>query len=205
MIRLECAEDPEKFAKYVVTKDEHSQGEESVRGFPTREEKPYVWELVDTFRKEQLIAIEKSRQVLCTWTAAFYCLWRAKYEINRLIFWQSKKEDDAANVVFNSEWPTARISFMEYHLPAELKSDIAHAYGKLTFRDSGSRIIAVPEGGDQIRSYTSSLIISDEAAFQPEFEAAWRAANPSIKGGGQFIALSSARNGAFMKRLLQRA
>ncbi len=204
MTWLECAENPENFAKYVVTKDEHAYGESSVRRFPSREEKPYVWELIDWFRKEQLIAIEKSRQVFVTWTAAFYVLWVAKFQKNRLIFWQSKKEEDAANVVFNSEWPTGRISFMESNLPDELRSECAASYGKLLFRDTGSRIWGIPEGGDQIRSYTASLIVSDEAAFQPEFEAAWKAANPSIKGGGQMIVLSSARNGAYMKRLISR-
>jgi phage FluMu gp28-like protein len=114
------------------------------------------------------------------------------------------KEEDAANLVFNSEWAASRISFMESNLPEQLRSDCASAYGKLFFRDTGSRIWGIPEGGDQIRSYTASLIVSDEAAFQPEFEQAWKAANPSIKGGGKMIVVSSARSGAYMKRLIAR-
>ena len=39
--------------------------------------------------------------------------------------------------------------------------------------------------------------MSDEAAFQPEFENAKDAAMPAIKGGGQLVALSSAAPGAF--------
>jgi hypothetical protein len=203
--RSECAESLETFAKYVVTKDEHGMGEQSVRKFPTREQKPYIWDILDTIHQEQLIAIEKSRQLMVTWLVCLYCLWCAKYEKNRLIFIQSKKEEDAANLVFNSEWTAARISFMEYNLPEALRSDVTAAYGKLFFRDTGSRIWGIPEGGDQIRSYTASLIYSDEAAFQPEFEAAWKAANPSIKGGGKMIIVSSARSGAYMKQLLRRA
>jgi len=188
----------------VVTKDEHASGDQSVRKFPTREQKPYIWDILDTFEKEQLIAIEKSRQLMVTWLACLYCLWLAKFHKNRLIFIQSKKEEDAANLVFNTEWPNARISFMESNLPEELRSDCAASYSKLLVRDNGSRIWGIPEGGDQIRSYTSSLIVSDEAAFQPEFEAAWKAASPSIKGGGKIIVISSARNGAYMKRLIAR-
>jgi len=93
---------------------------------------------------------------------------------------------------------------MEYNLPPELRSDCASAYAKLFFRDTGSRIWGIPEGGDQIRSYTASLIYSDEAAFQPEFENAWKASNPSIKGGGKMIIVSSARSGAYMRKLISR-
>jgi len=203
--RVECAESLETFARYVVTKDEHGLGELSVKPFPTREQKPYIWDILDTIQSEQLVAIEKSRQLLVTWLVCLYCLWCAKYQKNRLIFIQSKKEEDAANLVFNSEWSAARISFMEYSLPESLKSDCATSYGKLLFRDTGSRIWGIPEGGDQIRSYTASLIYSDEAAFQPEFENAWKAANPSIKGGGKMIIVSSARSGAYMQKLLRRA
>ena len=202
---LECSESLEVFAKYVVTKDEHASGEFSVRSFPTRSEKPYIWDILDTIHREQLVAIEKSRQLLVTWIVCLYCLWMAKYQKNRLIFIQSKKEEDAANLVFNAEWQAARISFMELHLPEVLRSDCSPAYAKLLFRDTGSRIWGIPEGGDQIRSYTASLIYSDEAAFQPEFENAWKAANPSIKGGGKMIIVSTARSGSYMKQLLRRA
>lgn len=201
---LECASDIREFSKYVFTKDEHSSGERSVRKFPSPSEKPYVWDLIDTILDEQLVAVEKSRQLLVTWLACLICLWMAKFQQNRLIFVQSKKEEDAANLVYNTEWPNARISFMEDQLPLELRSDIVPAYGKLFFRDSGSRIWGIPEGGDQIRSYTASFIFSDESAFQPEFESAWKAANPSVKGGGKMLVVSSARNGAYMKRLISR-
>lgn len=203
VVRSKSADDLEYFAKYVKTKDEHGIGEMSVRYFPTREEKPYAWEILDTIQKEQLIAIEKSRQLLVTWIVCLFCLWTAKFQQNRLIFIQSKKEEDAANLVFNSEWSAARISFMESNLPKALASDCSSAYGKLLFRDTGSRIWGIPEGGDQIRSYTASLIVSDEAAFQPEFQQAWQAANPSVKGGGKMIVVSSARSGAFMKELIR--
>jgi hypothetical protein len=204
VVRSECEDSIEVFAKHVRTKDEHGLGELSVKQFPTREEKPYVWEVIDTIQREQLVAVEKSRQLMVTWIMCLFCLWMAKFQPNRLIFIQSKKEEDAANLVFNSEWPAARISFIESNLPDFLRSDCAAAYGKLFYRDTGSRIWGIPEGGDQIRSYTASCIVSDEAAFQPEFEQAWKAANPSIKGGGKMIVVSSARNGAYMKKLIAR-
>jgi len=204
VVWLESAADIEIFAKYIVTKDEHAEGDLSIRLFPTREEKPAIWDLLDTMKEESMLAIEKSRQLLVTWLCCLFCLWVAKFQKNRLVFVQSKKEEDAANLVFNSEWSKARISFMESNLPESLKSDVLPAYGKLYFKETGSSIWGIPEGGDQIRSYTPSLVFSDEFAYQPEAEAAWTAAKPCVMGGGKFFAVSSANPGGFMKTLISR-
>jgi hypothetical protein len=60
-----------------------------------------------------------------------------------------------------------------------------------------SHIWGIPEGGSIIRSNTPSLVVADEAAFQPEFGESYTAALPAVKGGGSYVALSSAELGAF--------
>lgn len=200
---LEASRSIEAFARHVRTRDEHKQGEESVRPFPQREEKPYVWDLLDSFDRDPIVIVEKSRQLLVTWICCIYALWTAKYQKNRLIFIQSKKEESAANLVYNTDPTQARISFMEHHLPEEMRSKVIWSYGRAIFTETGSSIQAIPEGGDQIRSYTPSLVVSDESAFQPEFEAAWTAIKPCIDGGGQFKCVSTAMSGAFMKQLIK--
>ena len=132
-----------------------------------------------------------------------YALWMAKYEKNRLIFIQSKKEENAAALVYNAEPAVARISFMEWNLPAEMRSKVVPSYGKLIFSETGSQIWGIPEGGDQIRSFTPSMVFSDESAFQPEFKSAVTAIKPCIDGGGQFIAVSTAKNGSYLKEMLK--
>ena len=197
----------EKFAMHVRTKDEHKKGPQSLRPFPTRTEKEYIWNVLDAYVDESIsprvLLIEKSRQLMLTWLSCLYALWVAKYQENRLIFIQSKKEEAAANLVFNTEPNVARISFMESHLPEEMRSKVIPSYGKLIFSETGSVIQGIPEGGDQIRSYTPSLVISDEAAFQPEFENAYNAAMACIEGGGQFIALTTANIGAYFRTLIR--
>lgn len=202
-MNLQAEASLEKFAFYVSTKDEHKHGAESTRPFPLREDKEYIWDILDTFLVEKLIMVEKSRQLMVSWLCCLYALWMAKYQKNRMIFIQSKKEESAANLVFNTEANVARISFMETNLPAEMRSRVIWSYGKAIFPETGSMIWGIPEGGDQIRSYVPSLVISDEAAFQPEFEGAWKAAKPCVDGGGQFIAVSTAKNGSYMKQLLK--
>jgi len=198
--RTQALSHPLKFIAHVRTKDEHDETS-PVKLFP---QKPYIPYLFDIFtQKEQSIFfIAKSRQIMLTWLCCVYALWLAKSKPHRLIFLQSKKEEDAANLVFSGgrtgkNWNTARISFIEKHLPAWLQDEkIESAYGKLLF-SNGSKIWGIPEGADMIRSYTPSLVISDEAAFQPEFGSAYTAMLPIAKHGGQLIAVSSANPGAF--------
>lgn len=184
----------------VQTKDEHDEVN-PVKYFPT---KPYIPYLFNIFKnKEQSIFfVAKSRQIMLTWLCCTYALWLAKSIPHRLIFLQSKKEEDAANLVFNGgrtgkNWDTGRISFIEKHLPVWLQDpDVEPSYGKLLFAN-GSKIWGIPEGADMIRSYTPSLVISDEAAFQPEFGSAYTAMLPIAKQGGMLIAISSANPGPF--------
>lgn len=140
---------------------------------------------------------------MVTWAMCLYCLWMAKFQKNRIIFVQSKKELDAANLVYNQEEASARISFMESKLPEMLRSEVQWFFGKGIF-DSGSWIWGIPEGGDQIRGYSVSLLFSDEFAFQPEAENAWKAASASAKRGGKVVLVSTANNAAYMKTLIEK-
>ena len=151
----------------------------------------------EEFADAGMLAIEKSRQIMATWIVAAYCLWRAKFRPHQLILWQSKREDDSASVVYDKDWDTARMSFMESHLPPGMRSQVSPSRCNLRYQDTGSRIWGIPEGSDIIRSNTPSVLVADEAAFQPEFASAKDAAMPAVKGGGQLIALSSAAPGAF--------
>lgn len=215
----------------LLTKDEHAQ-DEPVQPFP---DKPYLRVFLDCLlvsgrfvaphaatyaldwgvplaRLERLadtgvLCIEKSRQVMASWMVCAYLLWRAKFHAHQLILVQSKREDDAALLVYHKEPQVARISFLELNLPDALRSLHFGRYdafqtgtGALRchlFFPNGSHIWGIPQGGNIIRSNTCSCLFSDEAGFQPEFGLAYQAALPSIKGGGQGIFVSSAEVGAF--------
>jgi hypothetical protein len=224
---VECSKSLERFASHCKTKDEHAgnkgfngngesetddiwqmlkkKEDETVRYFPLRSEKPHIWYVLDVLQKESLVCIEKSRQMQVTWALCLYVLWQCKFHPNRLWFIQSKKEEDSANLVYNKEPDVARISFIENHLPDELRSvDFTKqtSYGMIYF-PNGSKVWGVPEGGGILRSYVASGIFSDEFAFQPEAEQAFSAALPTVKGGGQLIVCSTPWTGAFMQQLRQ--
>lgn len=208
---------------FVVTKDEHDT-ERPVKAFP---DVPYLRTTLDCLlvagrllepenashargagidlawlqylSSSGILFLEKSRQIMATWIVCAYLLARAKAKDHQLILVQSRKEEDAANLVYSKEPHVARISFMESHLPAHVRSvefPGGASYGHLYFTN-GSHIWGIPEGGDVIRSNTPSVVVADEAAFQPEFGASYTAALPAVKGGGSYVALSSAQPGEF--------
>jgi hypothetical protein len=145
--------------------------------------------------------IEKSRHVMATWLTCAYLLWRARAFAHQLIMVQSKREEDVAALVYDKEPDQARISFLEWSLPPELRLVKLPASAKYChmYFPNGSHIFGIPEGGHIIRSHNPSVLFSDEAAFQPEFGKAYTAALPAITHGGQLIVVSSAEPSEFMQ------
>lgn len=163
-------------------------------------ENGYERSFLEQLYKSGIILSDKSRQVMWTWLICAYLHWRAKYRKFQLILVQSKREEDAVSLVYNKEPGQARISFMEVNLSSYLQTlsfPKAAAFGHLYYSSTGSHIWAIPEGGDILRSNTASVVFSDEAAYQPNFGNSFTAAIPSIKGGGQYIGVSSAEPGEF--------
>lgn len=147
-----------------------------------------------------LLAIEKSRQVMITWIMLAYVLWRAKFFEHQFILVQSKREDDAKQLVcVKEDQPSsARLTFMERSLPSYMQTMTTMTKCNVGFA-SNSRVWGIPQGGSIIRSHTPSLLFGDEAAFQPDFGEAYTATLPAVRGGGQAIFVSSAEVGAFQE------
>lgn len=169
--------------KFVYTHDEHDPIEPTKK-FPMKD---YIKQLAKIFVTEEKIIIEKSRQMMVSWIACAYALWIAMFHDGRRVFIQSKKEKDA-NELLN------RCKFIYDKLPEVTKNKYKQdppAHCKMTWGKANSNIQAIPQGADVLRQYTSSLIISDEMAFQEKSEEAYIAAKPTLVGGGQFIGISS--------------
>lgn len=185
-----CADDPAYWLwndqLYVWTRDEYDQTN-PVKPFP---DEPALRELLDEIHNgpQQVTCIGKSRQLTVTWLVVAYFLWWARFKPNQLLFIQSKKEEDAANLVFNKEPGMGRASFIEENLPWWMKLATNPSYGILLF-PNGSKLWGIPQGGDIIRSYTGSGLFSDEAAFQPFAREAYRAAKACCR---KIVMVSSA-------------
>ena len=172
----------------VWTNDEHDK-ENPFKRFPDKEHAKII---CDLWYKEKLLLVPKSRQLLMTWLFAACYLWDTQFHQGRLNFFQSKKEEDADRVVLRA-W------FIYEHQPDWIMAmfPAVYTFCHIKFPKANSEIWGVPQGGDQIRSHTSSGILSDEMAFQTEAEDSYTGALPTIKGGGRFTGVSSANPGFF--------
>ena len=173
----------------VYTQDEHDQ-ESPIKPMPMH--KKYMRELAQHFLTENLLLIEKSRQMMVTWIMVACHLWDAQFHQGRRIFFQSKKEADANHLIDRAKtiyrnYPEPFKSVIHEKYPAREPM----AYLKLEFPRNQSIIQGTAQGADIIRQYTASRIFSDEMAFQEKAEEAFIAAKPTVTGGGSFVGVST--------------
>ena len=172
---------------------------------PTRKPYPSHWtvfkDLLDRFESDlqlpgnRAIYVPKSRQLMVSWTVMGYLLNKCMYRDRTTCFVQSKRRED-------SEYQIERIKKAYEYLVPELqalsplsKSMERQPVAGLYFAN-GSSIQALPMGGDIIRSKVPTILFSDEAAFQDDFEEVIKAAKACTK---LHISVSSPHPGTFQK------
>lgn len=177
--------------QHTKTKDSHwreAGAKSPYRPFP---DKPYFRPIVDVFQREPVLFIEKSRDMMVSWLGVGLFTHAAMTNPGIEVLFQSQKEEKAfelveyAKVLYHQQDEVLRKAF-------PLKSRI-EAQGSLEFAH-GSRIIGIPGGGDQIRSYHPWGLFQDEAAFMPEAGDAYDNAVPVCK---KILVVSSAGPGWF--------
>lgn len=206
---FQCVADPKYFIlNWVQTLDTHDP-DHPIKGFPDKE---YVKILIDIWHNTNLLLVPKSRQMMISWLFVALYLWDTMFHEGRLTFFQSKKEDDADDLI-------KRAKFMWDYLPGflkryrkgdeliELRANPQNrglaTFCKITFPDINSEIRGIPQGGDVIRMHTASGILSDEMAFQPEASDAYTAAKPTISGKhARFTGVSTAEDNTFFEEMV---
>ena len=207
-----------KFLAKCYTKDEHSQ--QPVK--PLMGDDPDYLKIVFLYMLAcPKLALPKSRQIRMSWAAVSFVSWFSRTAPYRNTLYQTKKEKDANKMVsYGKKTPAkGRLDFVEHHLPAYLQdynivsgsgsntgsmtyAPLAVGPGGLAVPWYGSCVEAVPQGSDQVRGETTTLYVSDEAAFQEDFKDAMTAIVPAVNGGGRYIALSSVKKGSFFNQLV---
>lgn len=183
----------------VFTLDQVNQSS-PIKAFPSYLE--YLEYLTQVWLTEKLVAVPKSRRMICSWSFISLYTHDTLFRPGRFNAFVSKKEDDSAELVSRAEFIYHKIP--EWRIPRDLLPALAN--GKmskqpplLNFEESHSKIQGFPQGHDQLRQFTFSGMLFDEWAFWEQAQAAYSASKPTLDGGGRLTGISSRSPGFFKK------
>lgn len=198
LIRWELAKrDPWPFVKYFVqTLDEHDR-EHGMKPYPV---KAVGRIMCRAWRDFDILFVEKSRQIMMTWTMAALILHDTLFTKGaRRHFLQSKKQEDADAIL-----DRVRViydSLSEMNLPGlpEVKKagNKSGTTSEMRFPSKYSIITAIPQGPHTAHSYTCSGIFGDEINHQTEAKSGYEGALPTIKGGGKYFGVGTPNGHTF--------
>lgn len=148
--------------------------------FPHKEYFAYIFAMLE---QERIVWIEKSRDLMISWTCVAFLTLKAMTmpECQVLMQTQTKEKAiqlvDYAKCLYSQQEPFLRDAFPLTKPIERMRQD------ELTFA-SGSEMVGIPGGASQIRSYHPWGSLLDEASFVPEagecYNEALAAANGSI-------------------------
>lgn len=164
---------------------------------------------LDTIDENRLTIILKARQLGLTWLALAYAVHGIVFNPGYAVVALSKRDDDAKEL-------TRRITFILRHLPDFF---IRHKKDQRVIVDTPlwdnttsavtlkhpdgepSHFTSMTSSPDSGRSFTASLVLLDEWAFQQFAREIWAAAYPTINRptGGKVIGLSTAKRGTLFE------
>jgi len=146
---------------------------------------PFQIELVDTFHKNKKVICLKARQLGFSLVAAAYCLWDVTFNpiSNCLIV----SKDDSAAILF-----VTRLKEMWRRLPDKFRlsvgeKDSAHIFSL----SNGSTVKSFSSDSNSIRGETATIVVVDEAEFNPDFSSLMISVEPTVSAGSNKIFLIS--------------
>ncbi len=199
-MRAHYAANPWDFLTQCVITLDPVSSDNPIKPFPSYLE--YLKFLCFLWLKERLIAIPKSRRMVCSWNFISLYLHDTIFNPGRFNGFVSKKEDDAGELIGRAEFIYKKIP--EWRVPRALLPALKN--GKMSkqpptmeFEEINSKIQGFPQGADQLRQFTLSGILGDECAFWEEAQSFYSASKPTLDGGGRMTLISSRSPGFFKK------
>jgi len=193
--------------KYVKTTDPHTPLT-PVKPFPKKKYLVYLAE--DLQHGPDIEFIAKSRQLMVSWILCAFTVWRMQFYAHSHCYFQSKKQEDAAEMIYDTVPQKARMSFIMVNLPTFLQVCLLMApdgsekpvtypldqrtftYGSILL-PNGSFAEALAQGAAQIEGKVPAWLVSDEASLQEEWRASYAAAKPCLAGGGRMRVVATMR------------
>ena len=189
--------------QHTKTVNEHWLEEGRPSAYEPFPQMAYFAALFEAFDRERVVMIEKSRDVMVSWACVGYLTLQAMKVPARGVIFQTQKEDkvvqlvDYAKCLWEQQDPRLKKAF-PLAKPMSMQSARSLRF------DSGSYILGIPGGADQVRSYHPWGYLNDEASFQPDAGDSYHEALSVVSG--KIIFNSSAGPGwyADVRRGIQR-
>lgn len=196
---------PWLFLKYCVYTHDEVDHANPIKRYPSH--LLYLKFLVMMWEREKKLAVPKSRRLTVSWTFIGLAVWDCIFHKGRSWALVSKKEEDSKELV-------QRANFIYEHIPADMiapdllpkrkRGEMQQSPPALEFSDIYSKIMGFPSGANQMRQRGFSGLFFDEIAFWEEAEAAYASAEPTVKGGGRMVLVSTRYPGFFKKIVYDR-
>lgn len=186
-------QDPVAFLQYAAyTQDEADKKHFGAKQFPYKE-KTYLQDLAQIWqyarKNEKDIVIEKSRQMMATWTFGILHLHYAMTVPNRKILILSDTENKAILLLDRLTYVLENMP--EDVWPKDLRPKFERRKTRLSFPEMDSHIYSLTSSADASRSITPSAVLIDEFAFMQEGEDIYRSIVGSTSGGAPVTIIST--------------
>jgi hypothetical protein len=163
--------------KYTQTYNEHWVEENRPSAYEPFPDLPYLGPLFDVLQAERIIWIEKSRDMMVSWVCVAYLLWEAIRVPERGVIFQTQKEEKAKQLIKYAKCLYDRQpDWLKAARPLYRQSDLSIEF------TNGSKVMGIPGGADQIRSYHPYAYLNDESSFQPEAGECYNEALAAVRG-----------------------
>lgn len=170
----------------------------AIRPFPYDEPSmSYIKPIINTWLTQQLILVEKSRDMMATWMFIVMYTWDTIFHSGRQNFFQAQNAKKTYDLVRRAHHILKQQPSFFTPYPYTCKVG-AWGGGELQIDTLDSEIIGMPEGNDQIRQYHPSGMFTDETAFHKNAEETFAAVKPAIQAGGRYTGVSTAYPAWFM-------
>lgn len=190
----ECAESPSYFAaNYCYTIDVETN---EIKLFPKYD---YLAEFLEENRDPRNEHVEKSRQMLISWSFMVLYLWDMTFKENIADFITSRKEflvDDGGSFSTPNSL-MGRIRFMWDLLPSFLKMPLEISFLRIKNPITNSFIIGESSNPNAGRSGTWHRALMDEAALVPKSETVFSSIFQACKNGTYMNSTPYGRGGCF--------
>lgn len=145
---------------------------------------PAQRDVLSQMHESRQLIVLKARQLGLTWLCLAYALWRIVFYPIATIGIFSRREEDAKELL------DKRLKGMYERLPTWMKAATVIDNNKTNWQlSTGSSAMAFATNGG--RQYTFSLVMVDEADFQPDLPGLLTAVKPTIDAGGRMWLISS--------------